>query len=159
MRFQGQAMPNTTYQQQGRPGPQGYQAQTPLLRNNPPNVVSYAPAPQASEPPAPVTSMAPNQYPYNYQPPQNEVYNQPRPPSVPAQRPRPSDHQYLWGTKFWMPRKGMPPPGKSMLDVLTKGEIRVVLDNLKRSTLDPATVTQQRTILKRRLAQLEAEAE
>lgn len=159
MCFQGQPMPNAAYQQQGRPGPQGYQAQNPLLRSNSPSVNTYTPAPQASRPPAPATSMAPNQHPHNQHPPQNEAHNQPHPPSAPAQTPRPSHRQCPPGTKVWMPKLGMPPPGKSVLDVLSKGEIRVALDNLKRSKLDPNTAARQRTMLKRRLAQLEAEEE
>lgn len=149
-------MANIMYQQQGRQGPQGYQVQNPLLRTNSPNIY-YTPAPPAPVPPAPVTSTAPSQYPYCS--PQNEAYTRPPPPPQPTQRPPLSQSQYSGGTRVWTLWQGLPPSGKQTVDVLNKGEVRVALDNLKRSRLDPTTAAQQRILLKKRLAQLEAEAE
>ena len=153
--FQGQGIPNNMYLQKGMPGPQGYQAQNPVLRSNSPSITPYTPAPSDPMRLAPTRPMVPTQYRHYPQ----WFYNPPPPPPQPQQRQPPNHPQHPGGTRGWAPMDGLPPPGKQTVDILTKGEIRIALDNLKRSSLDPATASQQRTVLKRRLAQLEAGAE
>lgn len=133
---------------QGRRGPVGYQGQIPAPGLNALNVTYYPLAPTASAPPDfnqfyyPAQGVAPNQ-----QPPPHATASlatlpsQPRPPAnrnIPLQR-------------------GLPPPRVSIVDTLTKGEIRIALDNIKRSKLAPQVAAAQRSLLKKRLAELEAE--
>lgn len=55
------------------------------------------------------------------------------------------------------PEQRMIPPGGTIADVMSKGEIRVAMDNVVHSRLAPQTADWQLAIFRKRLADLEAE--
>lgn len=132
------------YTGQGRPHPHGYHGQIPVP--SPHLFMTYHPrqAPTASTP------HNWDQYCYTGQgvPPRAQPS-----PATPATLP---SQPYRLANSSAMPQQG-PSLDMGMVNSLTKGEIRIELDDIQHSKLAPQAAAARRAILKRRLAELELE--